>query len=85
MKKKPKTQEKKFPRFNKHLRHYLAITIGLNLIVAVAYFLILISEQGVTLGPIEITTRTSVLIVFVSVLMIVMGCYYWKALKSITK
>ena len=73
-------QIKKFPNFNKHLRHFLLLAKLLFAIGLIAHVVLLITGLGINVGGVEISKLASLLIAFVAGSMMVMAAYYRKAL-----
>lgn len=72
---------KKFPGFNKHLRYYIGLNIFIAAAVVALHVVFLFTKTTVSIGVLELSLRTSLLIVFVALSMLVMGTYYCSALS----
>lgn len=73
----------KFPGFNKHLRIFILISIGVFGLAAVAHSIILIGRDSLHIGSTTLPAYMSYLVILGCLCMIVMGMYYYLALRDI--
>jgi len=75
-------KNKTLPKFKKHLRHFIMLSLLLFLVILVISSLFVIFENPLSLVHFVVPSFVYYLGVFISVMMMVMSIYYLRALKS---
>jgi uncharacterized membrane protein len=75
-------KQKKFKNFNKHLRNYVMLTLLTSLAIIIFSAVLLIFNDPTGVFPFELPIAVHYLGLFVSSMMMIMGMYYFRALKN---
>lgn len=73
---------KTFPGFKKHLKHFIMLSIAVFITMLFLSTLPIIFDDFATLLDFELPKIIYYLGVFISIMMLIMGVYYLRALKS---
>lgn len=73
---------KTFPGFKKHLKHFIMLSIAVFIMMLFLSTLPIIFDDFATLLDFELPKIIYYLGVFISIMMLIMGVYYLRALKS---
>jgi uncharacterized membrane protein (DUF485 family) len=76
-------KNKTFPEFKKHLKHYIMLSLLLFLMMLIFSSLFIIFDDPTDLFTFQVPLSLHYAGIFVSVMMMIMGMYYLRALKTL--
>ena len=76
-------KQKKIPEFKKHLKHFIMLSLLLFLVMLIFSSLFIVFDDPTDLFTFEVPLLFYYAAIFVSVMMMIMGMYYLRALKTL--